>query len=807
MLAVGAMTGAFCTLSASAESFEGEGTLSNPYLIKSERDLNELSFRVSQGETFFGVCFYQTSDIKFSGYFRPIGNPEENTGFKGTYDGGGHVLSNLRIDTRYDTVNNALFGALGGTLRNLGVESGTIEGANCATFVSSGMPGAVSTVYNCYTLLSPEGLGRNASIADNYNGSIVHCWAYSEEELPLVGYGAMSLVSCYTNGDLSEEKVQVAENNQTILPELMISDSFARLLDENSAENAMLHATSYLGWEKGKNHPVYSHSSYSLAGSGTREDPYLISTAKDLAYLSASVNGGKSYQGEYVSLTADIDLSCYENFVAIGTYDSGTEFAGVFDGNGYTISNLTMLKTADGRVDNNALFGSLAGSVVNLRISDAEIHGACCATFAVGGTADSRIVNCIAQNITLKGVLRNGGLVDNFAGKVASSYYGGEEPLAGYNATAIAYCATKGTVTRNEIGLNVGNQVRYAGSIDEVMNARLLYGALRISFDPSLLKFWEGGSPRLLSYGLKGEGTKENPYLISKPADLVYFAAAVNSGDEFDGQMFLQTADIDMQGVFFMPIGLSGGIARFKGVYDGGGHTISNLVIRENELAYRNALFGSFEGTLLNLGLESGRIYGNLAAGLVCEGYQSFLRNCYSKAEVYGFVRSGGLVDNFDGEIVLSWYDNSQKHPLASYNYDRMYACCASGELVSEWMDDSYTEECKENFDFSEVDEEFAEAYNEKILLGSTRYAYQRSSLILWTFEDGLSYSDEVFTLRPEMAIRFRSVLVSCYLWNVLGVLAIAAALVAIVISFVFEGRKGKRVGKKNERKDGTKTA
>ena len=803
LLAACALSGAFCTLSVSADAFEGAGTIVDPYLIRNEKDLSELSLRVSQGETFRGVCFYQTADITLKGYFRPIGNPEENTGFEGIYDGGGHVLSNLRIDTRYDTVNNAMFGALGGTLRNLGVESGKIEGANCATFVASGMPGAISTVYNCYTLLSPEGLGRNSSIADNYNGSVVHCWAYSATELPLIGYGAASLVSCYTNGALGEEKANEAFYNEVVSPELMVSDYFARLLNEDSVERSMLHAAGFLGWKQGAEHPVFARDSYALEGRGTKSHPYLISSAKDLAFLSASVNGGTLYKGKYVCLTEDIDLSVYDNFVAIGTYDSGAEFSGIFDGNGHSVSGLTMQKTAEGRVDNNALFGTLAGSVINLRIADAEIHGGCCAAIAVGGTAESRIVNCIVENAALCGTVRNGGLVDNFAGKIASCYYGGAEPMVSYNATIVAYSTAENTVVGNAVGLNVGNRVHYAGDIDAVMNERLLYGALRISFDPSLLKFWEGGMPCLSPYGLQGEGTKESPYLISKPADLVYLAGAVNGGEEFEGQMFLQTADIDMQNVFFMPIGLSGGVARFMGVYDGGGHTVSNLVIRENELAYCNALFGSFEGTLLNLGLESGRIYGTLAAGLVCESYRSYLRNCYSKAEVYGFVRSGGLVDNFDGDLILCWYDNAQNHPLASYDYDRMYACYASGELISEWMDDSYAEDCEGNFDFSSVDAAFAEQYNCKLLVGATRYAYQRSSLLLWRFEDGLAFSDEVFVLTPEMAVRFQSVIFACYRWNVLGVVAISAAIVVLAASFVLEGKKIRLLRKKDERKEG----
>ena len=47
-------------------------------------------------------------------------------------------------------------------------------------------------------------------------------------------------------------------------------------------------------------------------GSGTKEDPYQIATAEQLALLAKDVNSGvadKTHGGEYFILTADIDLS------------------------------------------------------------------------------------------------------------------------------------------------------------------------------------------------------------------------------------------------------------------------------------------------------------------------------------------------------------------------------------------------------------------------------------------------------------------------------------------------------------------
>ncbi|WP_343285142.1 hypothetical protein [Hominenteromicrobium mulieris] len=86
-----------------------------------------------------------------------------------------------------------------------------------------------------------------------------------------------------------------------------------------------------------------------------------------------------------------------------------------------------------------------------------------------------------------------------------------------------------------------------------------------------------------------GTGTQGDPWLIASQADLMALAEFLNSGnaETFDaenanvgnchGYYFKQTADIDLTGVTWEPIGYSGGYY-FAGNYDGGGHSITNAV-------------------------------------------------------------------------------------------------------------------------------------------------------------------------------------------------------------------------------------
>lgn len=70
------------------------------------------------------------------------------------------------------------------------------------------------------------------------------------------------------------------------------------------------------------------------AGSGTSADPYIITTAAQLADIPTF---GMS---AFYKLENDIDLSSYGNWTPIGS--SGTPFKGVFDGNKHEITGLTI---------------------------------------------------------------------------------------------------------------------------------------------------------------------------------------------------------------------------------------------------------------------------------------------------------------------------------------------------------------------------------------------------------------------------------------------------------------------------------
>lgn len=157
-------------------------------------------------------------------------------------------------------------------------------------------------------------------------------------------------------------------------------------------------------------------------GSGTEEDPYLISTADDLWELASLVNADDSQENPYVSacyqMTGDIDLGGTTQWVPIDSF----WFSGTFDGNGYTISGLYIDYT-DPLVGENTsyfgLFGQLReGTLKNLTISDSSIAAEGDSSVQVGAMAayiwDAVIENChTTDSVSVTSNYYAGGICSN----------------------------------------------------------------------------------------------------------------------------------------------------------------------------------------------------------------------------------------------------------------------------------------------------------------------------------------------------------------------------------------------------------
>lgn len=99
-----------------------------------------------------------------------------------------------------------------------------------------------------------------------------------------------------------------------------------------------------------------------VTGIASAQDVKEISTVDQLKEFRDAVNSGNQYTGKTVKLTADLDLSGESNWTPIGNLVAypGQSFNGTFDGDGHSISNVTV----NDNTPNYAVAG-LFGSVVN----------------------------------------------------------------------------------------------------------------------------------------------------------------------------------------------------------------------------------------------------------------------------------------------------------------------------------------------------------------------------------------------------------------------------------------------------------
>ena len=139
-----------------------------------------------------------------------------------------------------------------------------------------------------------------------------------------------------------------------------------------------------------------------LSGSGTEKAPYVIANAGQLAAFAAAVDGGESYDGKYVALGDDIDLSDVSSWNPIGD-ESGTVniFNGTFDGKGHTISKLKIDANVTEGESNYGLFSTLGNKAVvkNLNITDAAIAVENTGTY---GTSTEKVRAGIVAGETVK---------------------------------------------------------------------------------------------------------------------------------------------------------------------------------------------------------------------------------------------------------------------------------------------------------------------------------------------------------------------------------------------------------------------
>ncbi|MBP7050338.1 MAG: hypothetical protein KBE65_04925 [Phycisphaerae bacterium] len=468
------------------------------------------------------------------------------------------------------------------------------------------------TIMDCYSTAAVSATTAYAGGLVGYNdGRIIRCYSTGPVSAP-VGAGGLaggeeyygSVTDCFWDIETSGQTTSFGGTGQATV-EMQAASTFVpwgACASVWTIEDGRDYPR--LAWENTPGQ-IIAGPTYA-GGAGTDEDPYLLATVEHLETLGLC----SCHWDKHFKLLADIDLS--------GRTWTGsviTSFSGVFDGNGHIVSGLTI--AGPGSL---GLFGQLASGarVRDLGIVDVNIVGADSYVGALAGRNDGGMVTHCFSTGLVSGTGYVGGLMGSNGGDVHWCYsdctVSGDQRvggLAGRNSGDVARCYATGSVSGNTlVGGLIGDgspagalhcvwdvetsaQSGSAGGVGlttgQMMDPNML-GLNGFADDPDWVLDAEPDYPRLAWQGtagatipeptvdwLEGQGTAEEPYRIDVADQLILLGKASVLWDKH----FVLGADIDLDPN--LPEGAVFGqavVPAFWGVFDGDGHTMSNLTIQ-----------------------------------------------------------------------------------------------------------------------------------------------------------------------------------------------------------------------------------
>ncbi len=349
------------------------------------------------------------------------------------------------------------------------------------------------------------------------------------------------------------------------------------------------------------------------SGSGTELDPYLIYTGEELAWLA---DQDDSFEGETILLMFDIDLDGHE-WTPIGLTQA---FKGTFDGNGYTISGLSVSQTHISYNGNRVagLFGLLGtkGMVRNVRV-EGSINISEGSLILVGGVAGQSVsgtIENVSANVDIESsdVSSNmGGIVGSNAGGSVINVYsigtisgiGTKGGLVGHNVGSVKQAYYLKTASVNDGITGIGSSIGVSESIPDTnavnenvlsfdesgdlsqtaqfradngatsstqTGSTTLSDALKAYYNVYIaeervakptLRMWNNSLPypdfsQLWTDIAMAVTEVDGTYTIKSQMELAWVAEQVNAGNDFSGKSIVLDNNIVLTGVDWEPIGV-----------------------------------------------------------------------------------------------------------------------------------------------------------------------------------------------------------------------------------------------------------
>ena len=399
--------------------WSGNGSENTPYLIQYPSQLDLLAANVNAGNDYEGKFFKLDADLPFSN--AGLGDNESNFTaigtdshpFKGTFNGDSKTISGIRINK--STVDNqGLFGYVGsgGTVKNVILNDAVITGQAATTGAIVGNNAGTITA-NYYHACSVNSATTNVgtSSGDTDGARSVHAITLPESVTATGESVEIGSTAYYVSSATITLGYSNLPSNSTAL--YAYNDGSDHAIEGNTFTMPACDVTVSTAVFKTK---YITHWQAGFAHDGScAEKAYLITTPEGLSLLASEVNGGNNFEGKYFKLDGNIDMNSVSDFTPIGNSDNfNKQFMGFFDGDGHTISHLTINQSGK---DNIGLFGKLnrSSTISGVTLNQANITGKSNVGGIAGYTENPLVTisNCHVVNSAITSTSSSGAIVGN----------------------------------------------------------------------------------------------------------------------------------------------------------------------------------------------------------------------------------------------------------------------------------------------------------------------------------------------------------------------------------------------------------
>ena len=677
-------------ITAGAQTFSGgDGSEATPYVIKTVADMNELSTVVLGGNDFAGKYVRLEGDITYGSTDAAKVIGDNKTYFNGVFDGNNHTISGFKVS---GASYQGVFGYLGTTavVKNLKVANASVTSSGSYGGVVVGQNNG-GTIDNCQVtdaVVSSTGGSFKGGVAGQSSGTVKNTTftgtitTSASAVGSIVGQNTGKIYSCYSSGTIVSNTLSststhlggIAAISLSLSTEPEIADCYFYGTITGGSQNncgGIVGSSSRTAisdcfsaaYISGKDGSSYSGGIAGSIDSGSIKNCYSASTIYNED--SQNVGGIIGYLGNRDKVTVENVLVYGAIFSNVLVRHEGCEFIGTTLGtvelkNCYFDSQMSGnysvggAKTTKDMTSGTALEGydtsvwSFEKNVYPRLVKFADLDVAKLNAVPVY-LADGDVSNKVTKNFTL------------------GSYADVEWQLSDTEAAVLS---------GNSVSVTRGSKIA-----DVVITSYLGDCTKR-----SLVKVY----PVIFS----GEGTAENPYVISSRADMDKLSDATNAqGMSFEREYFKLTGDIDMGGTTFEPIAKASGSSAFAGVLDGNGYTLKNLALDNATTKTLNwALIGkvSKDGVVKNLTIaatDGFKVYRNFAPfvcylyGTVenCSNYASFTASDGFSGGIAYYVYDGGVVKNCLNAGDLTANLHGAIGGIIATNYGRVESCANVG--------------------------------------------------------------------------------------------------------------------------------